>query len=336
MKTTDYTVGTKVRIVHDSRQDIQNKEAIIENINNVTLGVSILNSKRKNLVYLDPNAVEIVSSGESVNTNPKKKVRKDLKRNNSGSASKLKFPKKEIIYATSGITLLFLLTTWIFSDNEFTQKIKETCIDCSEIEITDSDLILTTNGEGKSNIFSKTSMSFLLTEWYEVVYDEGIFYDDITFDVNGKKISVTESDYNLLNDFYLISKSQPKDYEQWKKIIDINHKLICDCYDSAKSSSGDIYGAIEKCDKKFFLGFNFRDKLSASESKKAINYEDNLFDERQLKIKKYIPKVKEKIYTCSICGREIGPKSTSMFEGKCYQCYQYTSKSKSNVDLTRF
>ena len=73
MKTTDYTVGTKVRIVNDSRQDIQNKEGIIENINNETLGVRILNSKRKNLVYLAPNVLEIISGEEIVNTNLKKK-----------------------------------------------------------------------------------------------------------------------------------------------------------------------------------------------------------------------------------------------------------------------
>jgi hypothetical protein len=258
--------------------------------------------------------------------------------NSTTTASSSTFPVKKVILGAGLLLLLILAFKWIFPENEITQKIKETCSDCTEIEIPESDLILVTNSAGQSNIFSKSEMSYLLTEWYDIKFNEGLFFDDITFNIDGKSIMVSEHDYQLINDYYVMSQNQPTDYAEWRKIIDIHHELICECYESAINENGDINNAIEECNKKYDLGSNFSDRLSESDKKTALSYEDQLYDQRKQKIKKYLPEEKKQYYTCSICGRSIGRDGTSLWGGKCYQCYQYTKSNSSGqrkVDLTR-
>jgi hypothetical protein len=131
--------------------------------------------------------------------------------NSTTTASSSTFPVKKVILGAGLLLLLILAFKWIFPENEITQKIKETCSDCTEIEIPESDLILVTNSAGQSNIFSKSEMSYLLTEWYDIKFNEGLFFDDITFNIDGKSIMVSEHDYALISNDYLLGKITPTD-----------------------------------------------------------------------------------------------------------------------------
>lgn len=92
--------------------------------------------------------------------------------------------------------------------------INDACPNCETTEIRNSDLILVTNSEGESNVFSKSRNKFLLSNWYPAEYDEGVFYDDITFTVGGEKIQVAERNYALISDDYLLGESEPEQKEK--------------------------------------------------------------------------------------------------------------------------
>lgn len=114
--------------------------------------------------------------------------------------------------------------------------INEACPNCKTTELSNSDLILVTNQEGKSNVFSKSENRFLLANWYPAVYDEGLFYDDITFDVNGEKVVVSESNYGLISDDYLLGKNQSEDNKKEEKATPT--KWPCNQCDSWFTHSG--------------------------------------------------------------------------------------------------
>lgn len=93
--------------------------------------------------------------------------------------------------------------------NKYSKEIEKSCSDCSETKIRKSDFILVTNKNGESNVFSKSRMSFVLSHWYEATYDEGTFYDDITFKIDGRKKIVMDINYDFLRDHgdnYLLGK----------------------------------------------------------------------------------------------------------------------------------
>jgi hypothetical protein len=103
--------------------------------------------------------------------------------------------------------LILVIILFISCKNKYTKEIDKSCTDCTEVDIEKFDIILVTNKEGKSNVFSKNNMKFLLSEWYEAKYDKGIFFDDITFNVQGQKVMCSEDDFKNLSDEFIKNKS---------------------------------------------------------------------------------------------------------------------------------
>ena len=110
------------------------------------------------------------------------------------------------------ITITLSATLVTSCKNKYSKEIEKNCSDCSETKIRKSDFILVTNKNGESNVFSKNQMSFVLSKWYVAKYDEGVFFDDITFTVNGSGVMCSESDYTNLSDDFLINNSSSSSY----------------------------------------------------------------------------------------------------------------------------
>lgn len=92
-------------------------------------------------------------------------------------------------------------------EDKYSEAIGKICAGCSKKPIQKSDLILVTNKNGESNVFSKKRMTFLLSNWYPAIYDEGVIYDDITFKVEGVEVVCTEKEYDMLSDQYLLDQT---------------------------------------------------------------------------------------------------------------------------------
>ena len=89
--------------------------------------------------------------------------------------------------------------TFIHKSNE--DLIKEQCNDCEKFEeIKKTTWLLVTKGNGTSNLWDTKSEKFVLENWYSAKYDDGIFYDDITFTINGEVIIVSDVNYKILNE----------------------------------------------------------------------------------------------------------------------------------------
>jgi len=110
------------------------------------------------------------------------------------------------------ITIILSATLVTSCKNKYSKEIEKSCSDCSETKIRKSDFILVTNKNGESNVFSKNQMRFVLSKWYPAKYDEGAFFDDITFTVNGSGVMCSESDYTKLSDDFLMNKSSSSSY----------------------------------------------------------------------------------------------------------------------------
>lgn len=104
------------------------------------------------------------------------------------------------------LIILFITFIFIGCKSDISKEIEKSCIDCSETSIRKSDLILVTNKNGESNVFSRRRMSFMLSKWYPAKYDEGVIFDDITFTVNGQNVMCSEDDYKNLSDNYISNK----------------------------------------------------------------------------------------------------------------------------------
>ena len=104
----------------------------------------------------------------------------------------------------SAIIFLLIYFTYFHKSNE--DLIKEQCNDCEKFEeIKKTNWIFVSNSSGLSNIWDIDAKNFLLDSWYNAVYDDGVFYDDITFTINGAPIIVADSDYKelaMLKDAY--------------------------------------------------------------------------------------------------------------------------------------
>lgn len=126
----------------------------------------------------------------------------------SGKESKSSLISKIVSWKPIAILLLLacVITFLFLHEDKYSKEIKKTCLECKLEEIAKSDYILVTNKEGKSNVFSKTNMSFILSQWYEAEYDNGMFFDDITFSINGGKVICVEDDYKQLSDDYINNK----------------------------------------------------------------------------------------------------------------------------------
>lgn len=111
--------------------------------------------------------------------------------------------KKFIIYFIVFFVLGFVASS---CKSKYSKEIEKSCADCIETEIRESDFILVTNKNGESNVFSKNKMTFVLSKWYPAKYDEGVFFDDITFNIADKKVMCSESDYNSLSDDFINGK----------------------------------------------------------------------------------------------------------------------------------
>lgn len=128
-----------------------------------------------------------------------------------------------------GIVLFFK-----FYKSSDERDIQNICPDCDVFtKVRKTTWILVNNSQNKSNVYDTKSHRFLLKNWYEAKYDEGIVYDDITFQVNGNSKMCSEHEYQYLvekGDDYLngtfVSEAQkiqnnenhnnPKDYKEWR------------------------------------------------------------------------------------------------------------------------
>ena len=93
-------------------------------------------------------------------------------------------------------------------------------------------------------------MSFLLTEWYEVVYDEGFFYDDITFVVEGKKFTFTDKHYDEISDQYFANEFHKLEGEEArleKERDDPNCCCHCEGVGKRTNQRTGAYGECNSC-----------------------------------------------------------------------------------------
>jgi hypothetical protein len=102
---------------------------------------------------------------------------------------------KWYLYSVVGaIVFIAIYFNYFHKSNE--DLIKEQCIDCEKFEeIKKTTWILVSKSNGLSNVWDIDSKSFLLNNWYNAVYDDGVFFDDITFTVDGESIIVADTDY---------------------------------------------------------------------------------------------------------------------------------------------
>jgi hypothetical protein len=118
--------------------------------------------------------------------------------------------------------------------NKYSDEIEKTCSNCEQIKVRKSDdIIVVKRPDGKGNVFSKSKMKFLVDNWYEVIYDEGIFFDDIRFNIDGKYISFTEDRYSEISNEN-IKKSTG--YDAVKEHIDKVFNNYKECIEKAKSN----------------------------------------------------------------------------------------------------
>jgi predicted nucleic-acid-binding Zn-ribbon protein len=96
------------------------------------------------------------------------------------------------------------------SCNQPGDNIRKVCPDCEIAEIKDTEILMATNSDGLSNFYDKTSNSFMLTNWVNATYAEGIIFDDITIDIEGTKIYLFKSDFPKISDAMLKQKLTEK------------------------------------------------------------------------------------------------------------------------------
>ena len=154
------------------------------------------------------------------------------------------------------------------------REIQEICTDCKEFtNIRKTSWILVKNSENKSNVYDKKTHKFILKNWYEAKYDEGSYFDDITFQVNGYSKMCSEREYNLLaekGDDYLnstiddsnstysnssstnnSSNSSDETCSWCGKSFSGEHYThlgkMSDCYSTSSSSSIGVYCSLSCC-----------------------------------------------------------------------------------------
>lgn len=155
----------------------------------------------------DSNSIKSESKSnifEEINLN-ERQVNKSLNKPNK----KLSNSSKLILFLfISGFSLIFFVH---YIDSSYKREIEKICLDCEEFQkVRKSTFVLVKNKEGKSNVYDTKINRFLLNNWYEANYDEGTFYDDITFKVNGKNVMCSDNNYHYLSeqgDNYLVSTS---------------------------------------------------------------------------------------------------------------------------------
>lgn len=131
------------------------------------------------------------------------------------------------------IVILFTLIT-ITGCNKYSKEIEKSCSDCEQIKVRKSeDLIFVKKSNGEGNVFSKSQMKFLLDKWYPAKYDEGIIFDDIRFEVDGKWISFPEDEYSKISN-EAIKKSTG--YDAVKEHIDKVFNIYKECIEKAREN----------------------------------------------------------------------------------------------------
>lgn len=158
----------------------------------------------------------------SFNLKPQKKSNK---KSNNNYSSNLKF------FLALAIILVIFIKLYVPSEQRDILSIYPDAKKFQDIRKTN--WILVTNSNNKSNVYDTKTKKFLLNNWYEAKYDEGIVYDDITFDVNGNSKMCSEHSYHYLaekGDAYLdgrfISEEEqinnyensidPKELKEWR------------------------------------------------------------------------------------------------------------------------
>lgn len=143
------------------------------------------------------------------------------------SSSKIESKSKYILYLASFSLVLFSIFYLINKRPSYENEILSKCSDCGFFEeVSDTDWVLTKNRNNLSNIYDKSSKSFLLDNWYVAKYNEGILYDDITFQVMGHSIGCGETQYVKLSDKYLSERVDKIEKEESRKS---NYKITCVC-----------------------------------------------------------------------------------------------------------
>jgi hypothetical protein len=97
------------------------------------------------------------------------------------------------------------------SCNQPGDNIRKVCPDCEIMEINNTEILMATNSEGLSNFYDKTSNSFMLTNWVNAIYDEGIIFDDIIINIEGTKIYLLKSDFPKISDELIRQKLSEND-----------------------------------------------------------------------------------------------------------------------------
>ena len=134
--------------------------------------------------------------------------------------------KKNKIIGYSIVATFVLIVVGFFTLYETTEdKIKEICVDCIQFEeIPKTDWILVKNTSNQFNLYNKKNEQFDLKNWYyNVVFNKGVFYDDLTFTINGKEKVVSDNNYiniiehgdDYINGIYLTERElQDKQNEE--------------------------------------------------------------------------------------------------------------------------
>ena len=179
---------------------------------------------------------------------------------------------KWYVYSFIGaIIFMFLYFNYFHKSNE--DIIKEQCNDCEKFEeIKKTNWILVSKSDGLSNIWDIDSKTFLLNNWYSAVYDDGVFFDDITFTVDGESIIVADTDYNefakLKDEYFNKGESELQD--------DLIHNncSICD-----REFIGNGYGENDYGEIVALQDPHMGDKCSFSCANQAKKQSDREFDE---------------------------------------------------------
>jgi hypothetical protein len=179
---------------------------------------------------------------------------------------------KWYVYSFIGaILFMFIYFNYIHKSNE--DIIKEKCNECEKFEeIKKTNWILVSKGDGLSNIWDITSKTFLLNNWCKAVYDDGVFFDDITFTFNGESFIVADTDYNefaKLKDEYFT-----KDESDLQDDVINNHCSMCD-----RDFKGNGYGQNDYGKVVPFKDPQIGDKCSFSCANKAKEQSNEEFDE---------------------------------------------------------
>ena len=144
-----------------------------------------------------------ISSSVSNNLNKTENDFNEIKINNK--INKKSFNKNDKSNKLQNILLFtigfILLAFFMFKHSTDENEILEKCSDCNKYDkIRKTKWILVSRKDKKSNIYDTESNDFLLDNWYEAKYDEGAFYDDITFEVNGSSKMCSEDEYHYLSE----------------------------------------------------------------------------------------------------------------------------------------